>query len=169
MAMVLAGLRYDVWLSIIGVFILLGAGGERQAAAVRAAADGLKVADVMVHDPTTLEATFPLSVVAPFLEASPGRVLPVVDRGRLVGLVSADRLPGPAGAQMVIDATDREAPVLAADDPVYPVAVEALAAGRRRAAAVTADGHVVGVLYAPHLEAALRRATSHLGASSLRR
>jgi len=169
MAMVLAGLRYDVWLSIIGVFILLGAGGERQAAAVRTAADGLKVADVMVHDPTTLEATFPLSVVAPFLEASPGRVLPVVDHGRLVGLVAADRLPGPAGAVTVIDASDREAPALAADDPVYPVAVEALASGRRRAAAVTADGHVVGVLYAPHLEAALRRATSGLGASSLPR
>ena len=36
--MVLAGLRYDLWLSFIGVFVVVGAGGEQQAAAVRTAA-----------------------------------------------------------------------------------------------------------------------------------
>ena len=105
--MVLVGLRYDLWLSFIGVFVLLGAGGEQHAAAVRTAVGGLRVADLMVHDPTTLEVSFPLSAVAPFLQASPGRVLPVVDRGRYVGLIAADRLPGPPGAELVGDAMDR--------------------------------------------------------------
>jgi hypothetical protein len=34
---------------------------------------------------------------------------------------------------------------------------------------VLVDGRVVGVLYAPHLEAALRRATASLGISSIPR
>ena len=165
--MILAGLRYDLWLCIIGVLVFVGAGGEQQAAAVRTAAGGLKVSDVMVHDPTTLEVNFPLSVVAPFLEASPGRVLPVVDRGRYVGIVAADRLPGPPGALLVGDATDRGAPALAAGDPIYPVAVDCLATGRRRVAAVLDGERVVGVLYAPHLQAALRRATAGLGAGTV--
>lgn len=169
LAMVLVGVRYDFWLSVIGLFVFVGAGGERRAAAVRTAVGGLKVSDVMVHDPTTLEVNFPLSVVAPFLQASPGRVLPVVDRGRYVGLIAADRLTGPPGAVLVADSTDRDAPPLAAGDSLYPVAVECLVAHRRRAAAVLVDGRVVGVLYAPHLEAALRRATASFGTSSIPR
>ncbi|MGO9583798.1 MAG: site-2 protease family protein [Acidimicrobiales bacterium] len=169
LAMILFGLRFDLWLSLIGVFVVVGAGGEQRAAAVRSATGGLKVTDVMVHDPATLEVSFPLSVVAPFLEATPGRVLPVVDHGRYVGLIAADHLAGRAGALLVGDATDHLPPSLAPQDPLYPVAVESLLAGRRRAAAVLEDGQVVGVLYAAHLEAALRRATAGLGASSTQR
>jgi len=110
LVMVLAGIRYDLWLSVIGLFVFVGAGTERQAAALRAAVGGLKMSDTMVHDPTTLEVSLPVSVVAPFLQASAGRVLPVLD-----------------------------------------------------------DGRVVGVLYAPHLETALRRTTAGLGATSIRR
>jgi hypothetical protein len=47
--------------------------------------------------------------------------------------------------------------------------VEVLLGSHRRAAAVLDEGHVVGVLYAPHLEAAMRRAAASLGASSLSR
>ncbi len=169
LAMLLLGVRYDPWLSVIGLFVFLGAGSERRAAAVRTAVGGLKVSDVMVHDPTTLEVSFPLSVVAAFLQASPGRVLPVVDGARYVGLIAADRLTDAPDAVVVADATNRDAPALAPGDPLYPVALECLSARRRRAAAVLEDGRVVGVLYAPHLEAALRRATASLGASVVRR
>jgi len=169
LAMVLVGLRYDLWLSFIGLFVFVGAASEKHAAALRSAVGGLTVFDVMVHDPTTLEASFPLSAVSPFLQASPGRVLPVVDRGRYVGLIAADRLPGPPGALLVADATDQAPPPLHPDDPLYPVAVECFGAFRRRAAAVLDDGHVVGVLYAPHLAAALRRATGTQGISHTRR
>ena len=165
-AMVLIGLRFDLWLCVIGVFVLVGGSGEKRAAAVRTATGGLRVADVMVHDPTTLEVRFPLSVVAPFLQATPGRVLPVVDHGRYVGVIAADHLDGRAGAVLVEDATDRLAPGLGPDDPLYPLATEALLAGRRRAAAVLDNGAVIGVLYAAHLEAALRRATAGFGAST---
>jgi Zn-dependent protease len=144
LAMVVLGVRFDLWLSLIGLFIFVGARAEKQAATIRSAVGGLKVTDVMVHDQTTLEASFPLSVVAPFLQASPGRVLPVVERGRYVGLIAADRLNGPPGALFVADATDRYAPALSSEDPLYPVAVECLVAHRRRAAAVLQDGRVVG-------------------------
>ena len=50
-----------------------------------------------------------------------------------------------------------------------PVAVECATFSGRRAAAVLDDDHVVGVLYAAHLEAALRRATAGRGVSSAQR
>jgi Zn-dependent protease/predicted transcriptional regulator len=167
--MIFGGLRYDLWLSVIGVFVLIGGGGEERAAAVRAATGSLKVADVMVHDPTTLEVSFPLSVVAPFLEATPGRVLPVVEKGQFVGLIAAEHLGHVPGALLVGDVTDRLAPALSPRDPLYPVAVEAVLKGRRRAAVVLEAGQVVGVLYAAHLEAALRRAAASHGTSSISR
>jgi Zn-dependent protease len=163
LAMLVVGLRYDLWLSFVGLFVLVTAAGEKRAAALRTAVGGLRVCDVMVHDPTTLEASFPLAAVSPFLQASPGRVLSVVDRGRYLGMIAADRLPGPPGALVVADAADRDAPLLAPADPLYPVAVERLGALRCRAAAVAEDGHFVGVLYAAHLEAALRRAMTVSG------
>ena len=169
LALVVFGLRYDPWLSLIGIFVFVGAGAERRAAFIRSAVGWLKVSDVMVHDATTLEVSFPLSVVAPFLQASPGRVLPVVDRGRYVGLIAADLLTEFPGAVLVEGATQRDAPALSPEDPVYPVAVECLAGHRRRAAAVLQDGRVVGVLYAPHLEAAVRRAVTVTGTSGGRR
>ena len=169
LALVVFGLRYDLWLSVIGVFVFVGAGAERRAALLRSAVGWLKVSDVMVHDATTLEVSFPLSVVAPFLQASPGRVLPVVERGRYVGLIAADQLTGLPGGLLVKDATQRDVPPLSPEDPVYPVAVECLVAHRRRAAAVLEDGRVVGVLYAPHLEAAFRRALTGAGISGGRR
>lgn len=169
LAMVFVGIRFDLWLSVIGLFVLVGAEGEKRAAAVRTATGGLKVRDVMVPDATTLEVSFPLSAVAPFLEAAPGRVLPVVDSGRYVGLTAADHLGGVRGGLVVGEVTDRLAPTLTTDEPLYPVAVETLLGGRRRAAAVLEGGRVVGVLYAPHLESALRRAAAGLGTQSLRR
>ncbi len=168
LAMVVMGLRYDLWLSFVGLFVFVGGAAEKRAATLRTAVGGLRVCDVMVHDPTTLEVSFPLSAVSPFLQASPGRVLPVVDRGRYIGLIAADRLPGPPGAILVADATDRAAGSLAPDDPLYPVAVECLGDLRRRAAAVVEDGQVVGVLYAAHLGAALRRANAGPGISGIR-
>lgn len=167
LVMAVVGLRYDLWLSLIGLFVLLSAGGEERAATVRTATGGLKVKDVMVHDPTTLEVSFPLSVVGPFLEASPGRVLPVVERGHYVGLIAADYLSGQTGANFVADAADRLAPSLSPEDSLYPVAVEALLVHHRRAAAVIDEGCVVGVLYAAHLEAAMRRAAARFGRSSI--
>ena len=162
-AMVVLGVMYQPWLAIIGVFVFLGAGGERQAAEVRSAVGGLRVVQVMVHDLTTLESSFPLSAVAPFLEASPGRVEPVVTSGRYVGLVAADRLPGPPGATRVADVALINAPTLAPDDLVYPTALEVLGPEGRSAAAVLDDGRVIGVVYRAHVEAAIRRATGALG------
>jgi predicted transcriptional regulator len=169
LAMVLVGVRYDIWLCLIGLFVVIGGSGEVRAAAVRTATGGLQVKDVMVHDPTTLEVSFPLSVVAPFLEATPGRVLPVLDAGKYVGLIAADYLAASPGALRVADVMDRLAPPLGPRDPLYPLAVESLLAAHRRAAAVIENGQVVGVIYAAHLEAALRRATSAFGAPSTSR
>jgi hypothetical protein len=70
----------------------------------------------------------------------------------------------------VSDATDRDAPALSAADPIYPDAVQRLLpSGSRRAAAVLEEDRVVGVLYAPHVAAALRRATDGLNTSGVRR
>ncbi len=102
LAMVVVGLRYDLWLSFVGVFVFVGAAGEKRAAALRTAVGGLSVGDVMVPDPTTLEASFPLAAVSPFLTSLTGtgpacgrpRTVRRPDRGRPAPGTSRSALSG---------------------------------------------------------------------------
>ncbi len=44
------GVLYDLWLAVIGLFVILGAGAEARASTLRRALAGLRVADVMVRE-----------------------------------------------------------------------------------------------------------------------
>ena len=170
LALVVFGLRYDLWLSVIGVFVFVGAGAEearrlapqrsRMVESVRR--DGARCHDARGELPALGRGT----VLAGL--AGPGPAC-----GRTRTLCRADRRRPAHGASWwsAREGRDptRDVPPLSPEDPVYPVAVECLVAHRRRAAAVLEDGRVVGVLYAPHLEAAFRRALTGAGISGGRR
>ena len=137
-------------------------GAQRDGRAQGPRRDGARSGDARGELPAVGRGTVPAS--------DPG---PRVARGRNAGATSGSSRPptfpvlrGPCSSATPPIAS---LPPLAPGDPLYPVATEVLLGARRRAAAVLEDGQVVGVLYAAHLEAALRRATSGLGASSTRR
>ncbi|MGA2208724.1 MAG: site-2 protease family protein [Acidimicrobiales bacterium] len=151
-AMVIFGLEYDYWLVFIGLFVILGANSERRVATVQASFSGLRVGDVMAQDPTTVLAEVTVQQLLPWLQAYPGRAVPIVEADRYVGIAAVEDLVARPGAT-VGEACDRTAPVLDATQPLYPTALEAFSAFPRHQLAVMNDGHVVGVLYRWTLQA----------------
>jgi CBS-domain-containing membrane protein len=155
-AMVAFGLRYDIWLVFIGVFVMIGANSERRAATVQASFSGLRIGDVMAHDPTTVLAEVTAQQLLPWLQGYPGRAVPIVEGDRYLGIAGVEDLIVQPWAS-VGQACDKAAPVLDASQPLYPNALEAFSSFPRNQLAVMSDGHVVGVLYRWSLQAVLRQ------------
>jgi Zn-dependent protease len=156
LGMIVFGFRYDVWLVVIGAFVIVGANAERRSAAVQASFNGLRVGDVMVHDPTTVLAEVTAQQLLPWLQTYPGRAVPIVDGSHYLGIAGVEDLIVQPWASAG-DACDRKAPVLDAAQPLYPGALEAFSFFPRNQLAVMSGGHVVGVLYRWTLAAVARR------------
>lgn len=155
-AMIVVGFRYDVWLIFIGAFVVVGANGERRAAAVQASFNGLRVGDVMAHDPTTVLAEVSTQQLLPWLQAYPGRAVPIVENGRYLGIAAVeDLITRPLAT--VGEACDKSSPVLDASQTIFPAALEVFSAFPRNQLAVMSGGHVVGVLYRWTLQAVVRQ------------
>lgn len=95
-AMIVLGLFYDLWLALIGFFVVVFSRAEERDAEVRRALAGLRVLDLMVHDTTPLAATggeeldptdplYPDAIEA--LTRTRSDVLAVVHDGRQVGVL----------------------------------------------------------------------------------
>ncbi|HYF27583.1 MAG TPA: site-2 protease family protein, partial [Baekduia sp.] len=82
-----------LWLAIIGWFLLSAGGAEATAARQELALDGRTVADAMVRRPVSVPATMSLDAFVEVVLAHRHTAYPVVDDGRLVGLVSFRSLP----------------------------------------------------------------------------
>ncbi len=140
-----------IWFAFLGWFLVQAAQSEVAMASVRQALAGAKVSDLMSPDPVVVR---PDLSVAELLESPPpGRRFssyPVVDGGRLVGLVTlrtAAALPRPEQpARRVADVMTPvgEAATVAADSDA--VDVLPLLDGVTTRAMVTDGGRLVGVL-----------------------
>lgn len=155
-AMIVVGLLWDIWLVFIGALVMLGASSERRAATVQASFSGLRVGDVMARDPTTVLSEVTVQQLLPWLQAYPGRAVPIVENGRYLGIAAVEDLIVQPWAT-VGEACDKTAPVLDASQPLYPTALESFSVFPRNQLAVMSDGHVVGVLYRWTLQAVLRQ------------
>jgi Zn-dependent protease len=150
------GFLHDYFLAVIGAFVIMGANSERRVATVQASFGGIRVGDVMAHDPTSVLAEVTVQQLLPWLQNYPGRAVPIVAAGRYVGIAAMEDLIVQPSAS-VGDACDRTAPVLDASQPLYPAALEAFSNFPRNQLTVMSGGHVVGVLYRWTLQAVLRQ------------
>ncbi|MHB1508141.1 MAG: site-2 protease family protein [Acidimicrobiales bacterium] len=155
-AMVVVGFRYDIWLVFIGAFVVVGANGERRLARVQASFNGLRVGDVMAHDPTTVLSSVTAQQLLPWLQAYPGRAVPIVENGRYLGLAAVEDLIAHPVAT-VGEACDKSAPVLDASQPIFPAALEAFSQFPRNQLAAMSGGYVVGVIYRWTVQAVARQ------------
>lgn len=77
------------WLAFIGWFLLQAAGAEARYVATEAALDGLRVRDLMVRDPVTVDADL---TVGQFMDdvawSRRFTTYPVIDAGRPIGLLA---------------------------------------------------------------------------------
>jgi Zn-dependent protease/predicted transcriptional regulator len=86
------GFRYQslswFWLAIIGLFLGTAATASYRQLRIRETLRGVPVAALMHQNYQLLPSSLALSQAAPYLQVAPDKALPVVDFGRLVGLLS---------------------------------------------------------------------------------
>ena len=97
--LVLLGSFGGVWLAFLGWFLLQAAAGETRALAAREALGGLRVADVMARDPTTVRQGSSLGgFMDDVVRSRRFTTYPVVDNGHPVGLLRSGVSPRSRGA-----------------------------------------------------------------------
>jgi len=156
-AMIVVGFFVDLWLMIIGFFVLLAAGGERQQARVQESLGGLRVGDLMARDATTVPAEVHVADLGRWLASYPGRAVLVTEDGHVVGIVSIVDLVGKPWNAPVGSVCDRAAPILEPSMLLYPAVLELLSPHSREAVAVCDHGRAVGVLYRSTVQGVLER------------
>lgn len=154
---IVVGLLYDIWLAFIGAFILLGAGLESADAKAHEKLSGTSVELAMMAWPWTAEEH--LRIHPTDLDRTFARqgVLPVTADGRYVGTIGPEQRSSVAAGATAGEAADREAPVVAPDEPLDH-ALDALQRSEQPAVAVVSrDGVVRGIVTAETLGRALAR------------
>jgi len=159
--LVLLGSFGGVWLAFLGWFLLQAAAGEARALAARQALGGLRVADLMVRDPTTVRQD---SSLGRFMDdvvwSRRFTTYPVVDNGDPVGLLPFRRVAEIPRREWdersVRDCMLRldQVPGLASDERMID-ALEKLEESDVNRALVVDDGRLVGLLSVTDLARAL--------------
>ncbi len=156
--MIVVGLLFDLWLILIGLFVLLGVGAELRSAAIRQLVDGLVVADVMARDPTSVPAEVTVAELVAWIAAFPDRALPVLEGSSVVGVVAMVDLIGRPADAPIASVCDRTSPVLDPSMAIFPAALEVISRYHRDEFAVADAGLPAGVLYRSTVEQLLRGA-----------
>ncbi len=156
-----AGLFLPVspFLILIGVFVFFGGLAEARSVWFGDTVAGLRVGDAMMTDFDTLEADAPLARAAELLLAGSQTQFPVVEDGRVVGLLERDDLSG------ALSRLAEESPVRAGMRGIGPVLVvgqalagayAALRAEGASASPVVEGGRLVGLLTLENIEETIR-------------
>jgi Zn-dependent protease len=141
-AMIAAGLLFDIWLLVIGVFVYLGSWAEEAAASLHERVKDLRVSDVMIREPVCVSPDASVNELTSGLWSTAQREFPVVAAdGTYVGLVSADALLRAAPHALVGAVAGRPA-VLSPGDSLENTG---LLSGEVDSAAVVSGGRVVGL------------------------
>jgi len=140
------------WLAFIGWYLLQGARAEARYVATEQALGGLRVRDLMVRDPVTVDAD---STIGRFMDdvawSHRFTTYPVLDGGRPVGLLAFASVAAIPRAEWdtrrVRDTmiSLEEVPQLTEDEPAVDALTE-LSAPRANRALVVDDGHLAGLL-----------------------
>ncbi|HJS25982.1 MAG TPA: site-2 protease family protein [Actinomycetota bacterium] len=157
-ALVLAGAVLEVtrddlfgaiWLGIIGLFILQGARASEQRIGLDARLASATVADAMDPPPPAVPADMTLSqTLDRFLRGHEGEAFPVIDDGRVIGMISFNSARELGGRDPLRPARDAVIPlehvlVAGPDEPLDEVSARL---GSERAALVLREGRLVGAI-----------------------
>jgi len=159
-----------IWV-LIGLFIYLGASQEAALVELKAALGSATISEIMITEFRALAPQEPISRAAEYLLNGWQYDFPVIDEGRLVGMLNRDALVRSlrtrGAAMWVREAMDREFPVAGPGEAAH-VGMTRLRGAGRRTLAVVDDGRLVGILTAENvhdflvLNAALERETRAL-------
>lgn len=140
--MMVAGLFWNLWFLLIGVFVYLGASQEEQATALHIRLRGRVVGQFMRSPVASIDGAM---VVDALRDSWPGPQVVTLDGGYLGMVMGSDLMAAPAGT-VVSELTDREAPTLSPGEDMGRSALDRLIASGYPALAVVEGGRPVGVL-----------------------
>jgi len=143
--LIAAGIFFDLWLTIIGVFVYFGASAEEASTIIHLRLSGHRVSEVMLRDPITIAPNAPATELRELLRQCPQRVFPVVGPNGYEGMVDAPVIMRAAGDETAGELAYRDAPSVESGDRLEDD-LSPLIDTRGRALAVVDDGHVVGVV-----------------------
>ncbi len=150
-----------IWLAFIGWFLLIAAGSEERFLLVRDALGGLRVRDLMVHDPATVPVDLSLGrFMDDVVWSRRHTTYPVVENGQAVGLLpfrcvaEVPRRDWDERSVRECMLSGEEVPVLNPDDRLVD-ALMRLSDGVGRGLVVDRDGRLVGFLSITDLARAL--------------
>jgi Zn-dependent protease/predicted transcriptional regulator len=147
------GFRYQslswFWLAIIGLFLGTAATASYRQVRIREALRGVSVAALMHQDYQFLPSSLSLSQAAPYLQVAPDKALPVVDFGRLVGLLrlsAVQRLTATAWPATTVGQVMTPTPQLLAVAPQSEASQLQFGEREDTPVLVVAEGRLVGLV-----------------------
>jgi CBS domain-containing protein len=144
---VVVGLAGNWLLVLIGAFVWIAASQEAAQVALKSRIEGIPVASAMIRQVDVLEADQPIADATAHMLATGHRQLPVVDHGRVAGIITANDLAASRSDPdaEVATAMRRGVPQVAANDTLDH-AVEVLQHAHGDVALVVDHDAVVGIL-----------------------
>jgi len=145
----LAGLFGNPFLFFAALFVWMGAHAEASMAQLRGALAGIPVARAMVTRIRTLDARMPLTSVAPEILSSRQQDFPVVEGGRLVGVLQRDdvlRALGRGEGDVRVGAVMQRDFETADAAEMFSAALERMVRTGTRSLPVVRDGELVGMI-----------------------
>lgn len=140
-ALIIVGALVNLWLLIIGVFILISSNAEDAGSVVHEILGHRTAADVMIHEPITVPSTITLGTLTQMLSMTAQRQFPVVDNDIYVAMMDADVI-----AALDARVADLMEPVSAVTPQTPLDELTALDFRTTRAVPVVDDGVVVGLV-----------------------
>ncbi|MEX1007794.1 MAG: site-2 protease family protein [Acidimicrobiia bacterium] len=145
-ALIVGGVFFDLWLTIIGVFVYFGASAEEAATIVHVRLSGHRVADAMLLDPVIVDPTMSVDELRALLRRSAQRAFPMVGDAGYEGMVESRAIERSAPGRRAAELAEREAPAIAATDGLEDNLPLVVSAPARALAVVDPTMSVVGVL-----------------------
>ena len=148
--LIVEGAFSGAWLAFIGWFLLQAASAEARYVATKQALDGLRVRDLMTHQPVTVEADLSLGQFMDDVAWSQRyTTYPVLEQGRPIGLLAFRSIASVPrdewNTRRVRDAMIpvEKVPMLDEDEPAIDALAE-LSAGEVNRGLVVDNGHLAG-------------------------
>lgn len=143
------GLFYNWWLALIGIFLYIGAGSERQQAILHSLLNKVQVSQAMATEFRTLRPEAPLSEALEHFHHGCHQDFPVIGDFGLEGILTRDRIlasiHGKGVNVPVSEVMDREFTTVEPDsslDEVY----KTFSANRKSSVAVLDNGRIIGIV-----------------------
>lgn len=168
----IAGQLSGLWLSLVGWFLIWAAGMEGHTAILRQAAEGMRMRDLMIHEPATVPAWSPIGqFVDAIAMSSRQSAFPVVAMdGEPTGVIAVEQVahvpPSRTGERVQTIAERLPADYVAAPEDQVTSLLGRAPVARTVLAVVVSGGRVVGMVTTEDLAWLMRQSTLRRRAST---